>query len=705
MTTSSTQTASRAGAKVPEKVQKQIRSIYKKIAGGMKQFNPRREQNYMVADIAKTLAGEYSQDRKIMVVEAGTGIGKSLAYLLGTIPLAMAQGKKVCISTATVALQEQLVSKELPFFLAQSELDFKFGLVKGRQRYVCLSKLELLAGEADENQQALFQTKPDPHQIKRLKTLLSDYHHGRWDGDRDSLKETIPDSIWSQISSDKHGCQRNIADHRYCPFHKARDDMDRWDVLVVNHSLLLADLSLGGGVILPDPDSLFFVIDEAHHLPQVTRDFSSASATVRASADWLARLDKSLSKIQALVPSEQAIKPCQSLMDELTDTIGQLKQVGDLLNANEHWFNNEEARIRFENGELPPLLTPLANDLAASCKTNLKHLTKIQNLVAEALKDGDLSASKAEPAMVELGNYLQRLENLQQVWQMMAQEQHPKAAPLARWIAARSDTNPQDYLVSASPIEVGHILETQLWDQAAGVVLCSATLRALNQFDHFRLQVGLRANDGTRYLALQSPFDFENNATLYLPKMRHDPSDKAFTGELVTTLPKLLEDEPASLVLFSSYWQMNQVVDELTSKLKVPILVQGDLSNKALLEKHKKRVDEGKPSVIFGTASLSEGLDLPGDYLTNLIITKLPFAVPTSPVEEAHAEYVKARGGNPFMQLTVPDASRKLIQSCGRLLRKEQDYGRISILDKRLLTRRYGSALLDGLPPYRRVIE
>lgn len=161
----------------------------------------------------------------------------------------------------------------------------------------------------------------------------------------------------------------------------------------------------------------------------------------------------------------------------------------------------------------------------------------------------------------------------------------------------------------------------------------------------------------------------------------------------------------ATLVLFASYWQMEKVADLLRNKLVSEPLIQGSAPRQHLLEQHKQKCDKGEPSIIFGTGSFSEGLDLPGDYLTNLIVTKLPFAVPTSPVEQAHAEYVKMKGGNPFLQLTIPDASRKLIQSCGRLLRKEQDYGRITILDRRLVTKRYGSSLLDALPPYRRVIE
>ncbi|MGL5409279.1 MAG: helicase C-terminal domain-containing protein, partial [Shewanella sp.] len=218
-------------------------------------------------------------------------------------------------------------------------------------------------------------------------------------------------------------------------------------------------------------------------------------------------------------------------------------------------------------------------------------------------------------------------------------------------------------------------------------------------------QVGLSLNDGSRYLALQSPFDYPNNATLYLPKMQTEPTDDAYSAELAKLILTLIEGEMATLVLFASYWQMEKVVELLEGKLTTTLLIQGNAPRQQLLEDHKAKCDKGEPSILFGTGSFSEGLDLPGEYLTNLIITKLPFAVPTSPVEQAHAEYIKLRGGNPFLQLTIPDASRKLIQSCGRLLRKEQDYGRVTILDRRLVTKRYGKSLLDALPPFRRVIE
>lgn len=392
------------------------------------------------------------------------------------------------------------------------------------------------------------------------------------------------------------------------------------------------------------------------------------------------------------------------MQDHIADLIGQLNQVAHYCDTQTKQFANPESRYRFEHGVLPETLRIPAENLATTANLALKQFNKMQLLLTEAIKDGDIPKHQSEALQAEMGFMLQRLENLQKLWRMMAKEDKHKGAPMARWIELITGKQ-VDYLFSASPIEVGFMLESMLWQKAAGVVLCSATLRALNNFDHFVHQVGLSLNDGSRYLALQSPFDYPNNATLYLPKMKTEPTDDAYTAELAEQIIELIEGEMATLVLFASYWQMEKVAELLEGKLKTELLIQGNAPRQQLLEHHKSKCDRGEPSILFGTGSFSEGLDLPGDYLTNLIVTKLPFAVPTSPVEQAHAEYIKVKGGNPFLQLTIPDASRKLIQSCGRLLRKEQDYGRVTILDRRLVTKRYGKSLLDALPPFRRVIE
>ncbi len=690
---------------LPDKIKSQIRTIYKEIATSMPQFRSRREQNYMVAEISKTLAGEYDKDRRIIVVEAGTGIGKSLSYILGAIPLAVATKKKVCIATATVALQEQLLHKDLPYFLQQSGIDFKFGLVKGRQRYVCLAKLEAMIGAQDSSQIAMWQTKPDQSQINELQKLHQDFHQKRWNGEIDTLKHPIPDFLWQQICCDKHSCHRQVSAHHNCPFHKAREDVDTWDVLIVNHSLLFADLELGGGVILPEPEDMFYVIDEAHHLPIVARDFSSAQATLRGACDWLEKASKTCSKLQNQLKTTHIIAPVQAMLDHTTDLTNLLTQVAHYCDTQPQLFANPESRLRFEHGKLPPSLLIQAENLATASGSAVKQFNKVVSVLNEAIKDGEVPKHQSEGLLSETGFILQRLDNLHKLWKMMAKEDSKKGAPMARW-AELITGKQQDYLFCSSPIEVGFMLESMLWQKAAGVVLCSATLRALNSFNHFAHQIGLSINDGSRFLALLSPFDYENNATLFIPQMVNEPTDDNYTAELAQHIVTLIDGEMATLVLFASYWQMDKVVELVEGKIsKEQLFVQGAIPRQQILEQHKKRCDDGLPSIIFGTGSFSEGLDLPGDYLTNLIITKLPFAVPTSPVEQAHAEYLKVKGGNPFLQLTIPDASRKLVQSCGRLLRKEQDYGRVTILDRRLVTKRYGKSLIDALPPFRRVIE
>jgi len=233
-----------------EKLKQAIRTAYRAIGENLENFNPRKQQTFLIAEIAKTLAGDYDKTRKIIAIEAGTGTGKSLAYSLGTIPLAVAKQKKVCISTATVALQEQLVDKDLPFLKKYSGLNFEFTLVKGRQRYVCAYKLATAVNAQDTPQAGFtFAEKPSDYDLKLLKHLHEALKENRWQGDRDSWADPIPNHIWQMIQSDKHSCLKHLADHTHCPFHKARETMDKADVLVINHSLLLADLEMGGGKI------------------------------------------------------------------------------------------------------------------------------------------------------------------------------------------------------------------------------------------------------------------------------------------------------------------------------------------------------------------------------------------------------------------------------------------------------------------------
>ncbi len=708
-----------------DKLKKIIRQSYKAIGENLTHFNPRKQQTLLIAEIAKTLAGEYNKDRKIITIEAGTGTGKSLAYTLGAIPLALSQNKKVCISTATVALQEQLVDKDLPFLKKFAGLDFNFTLVKGRQRYVCRQKLTQAVSTGSGNKPSqigfTFAEKPNAKDIRTLNAMHKALLEGTWLGDIDSWETHLPSHIWQQVQCDKHSCLKHLAEHTHCPFHKARETMDHSHVLVINHSLLLADLELGGGRILSAPEDTFYIIDEAHHLPKVTRDFSSASISLKSSIEWLSKLRETGDKIAKLIKSRSAISPALKLSDECQELLIAMQTVDKYIESNASVFfkeneqsthaknlnkksQNEDQVYRFENGLIPKELKSWAEDLASLSKKAIANLNKLYNLLIESVKDGETQMYMAEPLLSEAGFMLQRLETLQALWCMYAKTDNDKGAPMARWLG-KLNKKRHDYLLSASPIEVGFTLEDMLWSQCEGAVLCSATIRALNSFDHFRFQAGLKNNDGSQYQQVNSPFDYQNNAQLLIASMENEANAIEFTDEIIEKIPNYLKQGSASLVLFSSYWQMNKVAQAIRDDFKLEILVQGELSRQQIIEKHKKLCDTNKASIIFGTQSFSEGLDLPGDYLNNLIITKLPFSVPTSPVEQAQAEYITIKGGNPFMTLSVPDTSKKLVQACGRLLRNEKDEGIITLLDKRVVTKRYGKQLLDSLPPFRRIFE
>jgi ATP-dependent DNA helicase DinG len=697
-----------------DKIKQVIRTSYKSIGENLTNFNPRKQQTFLIAEIAKTLAGDYDKVRKIITIEAGTGTGKSLAYSLGAIPLALSQQKKVCIATATVALQEQLVDKDLPFLHKHAGIDFKFTLAKGRQRYVCRQKLSQ-AVSADDSPQVgfTFAQKPQAHDIRTLNQMHKALHDNSWSGDIDSWPDAINQSIWQQVQADKHSCLKHLSEHAHCPFHKARETMDEADVLVVNHSLLLADLELGGGKILPAPEDTFYIIDEAHHLPKVTRDHSSANVTVKGAIDWLTKLQETGDKITKLTKSQSAISPSVRLADDCQDVLADMQKVLGFFDNNSSVYfpanaqgthKSQSPLHRFENGIIPQTLKNWAEDLTESSKKCSSQLNKLYNQLMESVKDGDTQMFLAEPLLAEAGFMIQRLENFTALWKMFAKTDSEKAAPMARWLE-QIEGKRSDYLISASPIEVGFTLEDMLWSKCEGAVLCSATILALNSFDHFRRQAGLQTNDGSQYQKVESPFDFQNNALLHVPQMKNEPSSDHFTDELIEKLPDLLLKNKANLVLFSSYWQMDKVVSALREHHHFTIAVQGEQSRQQIIEQHKKRCDNDEDSIIFGTQSFSEGLDLPGKYLTSVIITKLPFSVPSSPVEEAQAEYITAKGGNPFMSMSVPETSKKLIQATGRLLRNEKDHGTITLLDRRVVSKRYGKELLNSLPPFKRLIE
>ena len=670
----------------------EIKAIHQLIKTGLPGYQPRPSQNKLVAEMANIIAGAYHSYDRIGLIEAGTGTGKSLAYLLAAVPLALQKKKTLVVATATVALQEQLVFKDLPFFQSHSKLPFEFTLIKGRQRYACVQRLrdQLLQPDLLPQWQAA-----EPAQLARLQTA---WDERSWLGDRDSMPIQLTDQAWAGIQADAYHCHKQHPAHRNCPFHLARAEIDNSQVLVVNHALLLADLASGNS-ILPKPEECIYVIDEAHHLPDCGRDFFAADTQLNIDCNyWQQQIDKLYHHLQSTLTHHGAIRETLKLVELSQDFFNLLKPMQQAISKQSQWFANSPHH-RFADAVLPELFSRQADTLAEQSGKLMSCIEKLFQQLLELASEGKIRNKVLLPLQHELSVLEQKFSGQHQLWQLWSVPQSGYVNQ-ARWLSQHD----QQIRGHACPLSVSFQLDELLFSQAHAVLLCSATLTSLNSFDYIKRELGLSDHPGLQTLQVSSPFAYAERGLIHIPKLNNEPNSDLFTAELIEVLPNFLDEKVGNLVLFASYWQMEQVAKALRQQ-GFTLLVQGEAGRQSLLDLHKMKIDGGNGSILFGTQSFSEGLDLPGALLTNLIITKLPFAVPTSPFEEAMAEAVTKRGGNPFLLLTVPAAARKLVQACGRLLRQEQDQGKIVILDRRLVTKSYGSAMLRALPPFRQQID
>lgn len=709
-----------------------IRDHYQNISRNLPGFRPRAAQREMIAAIANAFSRSQTREEggdaperegeSIAVIEGPTGVGKSLAYLLAGGIMAQTRGKRLIVSSATVALQEQLVDRDLPFLVEKSGLELTFALAKGRGRYLCPYKLyQLTQGHAQQNllgfetPAVLWDSKPRQEELDTLRDMADEFSARRFNGDRDTWPEKIDDSLWIKVTTDRHGCLKAACPNRAeCPFYLARDLLETVDVVVANHDLLLADISMGGGVILPAPENSFYCIDEAHHLPKKALSQFAAEHSWNTAAWTLEKLPQITNKIAALTDKAElanlADEAAVSLLDSLHEWqfhLAEAPELSHMPSESEQDFNrkNSDPVWLWEDGKIPEGLETLVHNSAVSARSLLKHANGLNDALSASRRDKDQDSALTDRLSSEFGLFLARIEQISAVWDLMETEAKEGSEPMAKWITRRNDDK-NDYIFNASPISSAGHLANALWRKAAGAVLTSATLQSLGNFNLMLRQTGLVWLPQTTTLALQSPFDFDKQGELYLPPIQASPKDPAaHTAAVVEWLPKLISSEEAigTLVLFSSRKQMQEVALRLPEAYLPHLLIQGELPKSILLERHYQAIAEGRPSIIFGLDSFAEGLDLPGEACVQVIIAKLPFAMPDNPIEKTQNRWIEQRGGNPFIEITVPEASIKLVQAVGRLIRTEQDYGRVTILDNRVKTQRYGQQLLACLPPFKRI--
>lgn len=701
-----------------------IRDLLRRLSEALPGFVPREGQRRMIAEIARTFSHCRSENsppatgRNLLTIQGPTGTGKTMAYLLAGLVLANSRKKFLVVSTATVSLQEQLVSKDLPLLAQVSNVPFSFELAKGRGRYLCERNLLSLTGNRYP-EEAHWKRPPSPDEILLLDRMKERFGKG-WNGDRDRWETPVPDHLWSGISNQASSCTSKRCDqYSSCEFFLRREEISRAHLVVANHDLVLSDLSLGGGVLLPKPEDSLYVFDEGHHLPGKSLSHFRAELEIEEALSWAERIPSVIAQSYGSKAGKEVKPPPVEETETLLETLQSLSK----------WFSSrwegtfrkvipveaggrpetlfgtgeEISSWRFPDGRIPEEVSAIASLGATASKILLDRVREIRDRFTEETPERKTEQGIRDRLLMDLGNLSDRLSGANQLLGLFGTRDPAGGPPTARWVVAHRRGGIRGHLLEASPVWPGSLLERMLWRRVSAAVVTSATLSTLGSFSSFSSRSGLSAFTDVSYIALSSPFRLEQQGVLRIPPLVSNPSDPVrHTEEVVQLLPGLLDPAGGSLVLFASRRQMEDVHRQLPKEWKDRILLQGERPRSEILELHARRISEGRGSVLFGLASFSEGLDLRGDLCTHVIIAKIPFSVPTDPIEETLAEWIRSRGGDPFREISLPDAGLRLVQAEGRLIRSENDSGTVTILDRRLVDKSYGPLLIRSLPPFRR---
>ncbi len=691
-------------------------AAFDRVVSATSGFRSRPGQREMAQRIATALAGvtlgEHPDPGKaITIVQAGTGVGKSAAYLSTTVAMALALKTRVVVSTATVALQEQLMTKDLPALAAVLDTPFVFALAKGRGRYVCKLKLERLAGPDGEAEVDLFETDedlpapraafarqlqgedPEERRMKLYESLAVALASGKWDGDRDNLTEQPEARDWAGVAAERHTCTaRHCPRFRECSYYNARTKLAEAQVIVANHDLVLASL---GRKALPELDNCLVVFDEGHHLPAVALDqFSSAMDL--SSLRWLDKLPRTLQEVSEKIHvalAQDVTTLAQQLKTALFD-VGRM--VMDLLKVTSTGYDGVH---RFAGGVLPDAWVDPMTLIQAHAGALSKALEALGAEVKLLAREDPSQAVSCSLMYARLGQLAPKLGSVLETSSLLLAH---GPQPLAKWLKSDTSSGLVFLTAHACPIVPGDLLRHSLWSQVRGAVITSASLTSCGSFDYFLQESGLVNNPDASTLEVASPFNYRTQGRLIVVETAADPKNaEAYTLEMVgELLSDLSHVAHGALVLFTSRLQMKAAVDALGAALQEVVLVQGLMTRGRLLGAHQARIEAGLPSIIFGLQSFGEGLDLPGKLCETVFIAKLPFSPPSDPVEEARAEWLKTVGRDPFSELTVPATGIKLLQWTGRAIRTEDDHATVVCYDRRLLRMAFGRRMLQGLPPY-----
>ena len=676
------------------------------LAKEIKGFEYRQEQEEMAQYIQEAI----NEDRKI-IVEAGTGTGKTLAYLIPAIKWAVVNKKKVIIATNTINLQEQLLLKDIPLAKSIIKDEFSYVLVKGRNNYVCKRFFnELALGKNIDIETFSIEAR------EQIEYILK-WGNKTKTGDKAELPFEIYPDVWELVQSTTELCLGKKCPYRKeCFYMKTRMEKMEADILISNHHVFFADLNVRAEtdfdseyLILPRYDMVIF--DEAHNIESVARSYFSVEVSKISFTRLLNRIyqrkNKRKKEKSALIRVEDTIdeKDLEDsqqyiyLLNTLKEEISILQNIGD------EYF--DEIRKIYETNTEAPIKKSLNNfemtksrflenlrekkDIFQSKLIDFSNLMMIFNNVIDEEKDKN-------PEVINFNNHLKMFKAYIDSFKFINSFEDDN---YIYWLDINSKRT--NVVLTATPLNIAQKLGTVLFDNLDRLVFASATIVVNGSFDYFKKSLGLDEEDCIEAI-IKSPFDYNEQMSVYIPSDIQDSENiNAFVSDASRfILNILLKTNGKAFILFTSYTMLNQIYYSISKKLKdkgFEVFLHGDKPRSQLIKEFK----EAENPILFGTTSFWEGVDVQGENLSNVIITKLPFLVPTDPVVSAISKKIEENGGNSFTDFQLPEAIIKFKQGVGRLIRKKTDSGNIFILDNRILKKRYGSLFINALPSQKNI--
>ncbi len=677
------------------------------LAKEIEKFEERLEQKIMLEKVVSAF-----NENKILLVEAGTGTGKSIAYLLPSMYWARKNKERVIISTKTINLQQQLIDKDIPLLKRALGLDINYCLVKGRSNYVCLQKLENVRMNMDE--------VLDKNEVNDFQVIY-EWSKITRDGSISDLNFLPKDSLWEKVCCEQEACLRTKCKYfNNCFFYKARKKASISDIVVINHHLFFADLALkirsnnfNSSLILPVYKRV--ILDEAHSLEDsgssyfgnkisfygilriIHRFYQISKAGIKGLLIQLKKHAYGTNKyreMDTIINSDvsKAVTDLENFINKIKEDISEFV-IEHSSSTLENEFKLRITESLYYDENFQNIIIESLDKLITKLSLLLKYLEEFKEILL------DLKVKKSEFDLILYESNLEKLFTIVRNLNNFIEQENEQE--YVRWIEVRKRRKDKIYvtLVSA-PLEIGEILKESLYTYVETIVFTSATLTAGDNFEFFRERLGLddSLDRELEMIQLPSSFNFKEQVLLAIPMDLPEPNDRTFPEAISNLIREVLKiTKGRAFILFTSFSLLRKVYEMLEDDLinnRINPLRQGVEDRHRLLKKFKNN----DFSALFATDSFWEGVDVPGKHLQCVILTRLPFRVPTEPIIEARVESIRKKGKDPFLYYTVPQAILKFKQGFGRLIRKKDDKGTVIILDKRIMTRNYGKKFLNALP-------